>query len=352
LTKWRKENRWKKIVTVAPTWIAAINVWWSTIHSAFKLHFGTKFFMVSKQKIKWKKIKTLIIDEWSMVWVWILEQINKTLQKECWNKKPFWWIQVIIVWDLAQLQPIISDWKERLDIEDRFWWIEFYHSDAYKDWDFVEINLKENKRTNDDKLIEWLNKIRNNKFDINDFQLTKFTEAFSNEATHIMPYNYQVDSFNTEKLHKLKRNLHTFKARTTWNFNVKNVLSPETLNVKVWAKIMITKNLEIWLVNWDMWTIKSINEDSFVIYSFRTEIEYYVPREKWEDKRYDEEWNEEIVWTFVQFPVKLWRASTIHKAQWLTFKKVVFYYNKRLDMKSVYTWLSRSVTWKNLYIKK
>ena len=38
LNKWKLDNSHKKIITVAPTGIAAINAWGVTIHSAFKLY--------------------------------------------------------------------------------------------------------------------------------------------------------------------------------------------------------------------------------------------------------------------------------------------------------------------------
>lgn len=350
LDKWKNENKHLRIVTVAPTGIAAINVWWSTIHSAFKLPFGLKFFWVTKQKIPWSWKTVLIIDEISMVWVWIMDQIDKTLRAHKDDTKPFWWIQMIVVWDNAQLPPIIMDYVEREEIISEHWWVEFFHSIAYKSWNFKTINLTENKRSHDDKLNNALNKIRENEFDINDFQVGWYSWHFSNRAIHLMWYNAQVDSFNQEKLIKLPWKQQKFNATITWNFNVKNVLSPSELTLKIDATVMITKNLEIGLVNWDMWTIVEIWDTYVKFLSFRKDIIFTIPYVIWEDTKYDETWFQTVVWTFSQIPLRLWWAITIHKSQWLTLERVVFHFNERMDNASIYVGLSRAVTWENLYI--
>lgn len=352
IEKWKKDNKRLKIVTVAPTGIAAINVWWTTIHSAFKLSFGTKFFGISKQNIKWNQVDVIIMDEASMVWVWIVEQMDKILRSKKDPDKPFGWIQMIFVWDKAQLPPIITDQKERYDIINQYGWVEFDHAHAYKEANFKTINLTENKRSHDDKLNNALNKIRVWKFDINDFQLWWYTSHFSNKAIHLMPFNAQVDRFNQEKLLKLKWRQQKFIASVTGNFNVKNVLSPEELILKEEAIVMITKNLESWLVNWDMWTVKKIWSNYVEFYSFRKDKTYMILASTWEDKRYDAMWNETIAGTYTQIPMRLWWAITIHKSQWLTLEKVVFHHNKHMENSAVYVWLSRAVTWNDLYINR
>jgi ATP-dependent exoDNAse (exonuclease V) alpha subunit len=143
-----------------------------------------------------------------------------------------------------------------------------------------------------------------------------------------------------------------YKATVTWNFNVKNVLSPEELYLKVWATVMITKNIDKVLVNWDMWEIKKLGKWYVVFHSFRREQDFEIWFAEWEDKRIDETWNETVAWTYTQIPIKLWWAITIHKSQWLTLEKVVFHYNKHMDRAAIYVGLSRAVTWKDLYIKR
>lgn len=348
--QWKKENKHLKIVTVAPTGIAAINVWGSTIHSAFKLSFGTKFYWISKQNIKWNDFNVLIIDEISMVWVWIMEQIDKTLRAKREPDKPFGWMQVILVWDMAQLPPIIMDQKERQDIIKEYGWVEFNNSTAYKEWNFKEINLTENKRSHDDNLNNALNKIREDKFNINDFQLGWYSTHFSNRAIHLMPYNAQVDRFNYDQMVKLKGRQQKYIASTTGNFNVKNVLSPIELSLKEEATVMITKNMENWLVNWDMWRVTWLWTDHVRFYSFRKDKTYTIVPTTWEDKRYDAMWNETVAGTFTQIPMRLWWAITIHKSQWLSLDKVIFHYNKNMDLPSIYVWLSRATTYDWLYI--
>ena len=351
IEQWKKANyKKKKIITVAPTGVAAINVWGVTIHRAFKLPFGNIYYNVTKQKIDWKKVDVLIIDEISMVWVHMMEQIDRTLRTKVDMEKPFWGLQVIVVGDMAQLPPIIVWDKDVKTLVDKFGWIEFHNSDWYKEGNFTDIMLTENKRSSDDKLNNALNKVREWKFTLMDFQTKPYSAFFSNRATHIMASNNEVDNFNLHKLTTLKWKSHLYKGEVTWNFNMKNVLTPENLELKEWATVMITKNLECWLVNWDLWEVSECHDSYIDFYSYRKDEHFMIWETTWEEKNYDETGNEEIVWTFTQVPVKLWWAITAHKSQWLTMDRVVFHYKSYLDIKLIYVALSRATTWDNLYI--
>ena len=48
-------NKWKTVIVVAPTWIAAMNIWWSTIHKTFKLNWNN-YFVKWKQEIDWNEV--------------------------------------------------------------------------------------------------------------------------------------------------------------------------------------------------------------------------------------------------------------------------------------------------------
>jgi ATP-dependent exoDNAse (exonuclease V) alpha subunit len=350
LQEWVKQNSKKKIVTVWPTWVSAINVWWSTIHSAFKIYWNDYRFIKS-QLIQWSEVDVLIIDEISMVSCDLFDYINKILKRECKDTKPFWWLQIIVVWDLAQIPPIFwPDVRERYnELITKHWSVLFNVSKSYKDWKFLEINLTENKRSVDDKLNNILNKIREwDLSSINELQKLN-SEVDKTKYVHIVPTNVLVDNINNVELEKIDWKKYLFKWRIKWQFNLNNVLTPDELILKIWARVMITKNFE-WMYNWDLWTILQIRKDWIVIMSDRLWLEILVQSVKWKNIIYDEHGNEEELWSFTQIPLKLAYALTAHKCQWLTLNKIIVYVNSRMSKEMLYVAFSRATDYNWIYV--
>jgi len=344
-----------KTVIVSPTWIGAINIWWTTIHRAFRLYWDN-YHIKNRQTINWKNIQRLIIDEVSMVSCELFDYMSEVIIANTWIEKSFWWIQVICVWDLAQLPPIYNlkdkKTKERyLDLINKFWWVEFNKSKSYADWEFVVINLTENFRTNDDLLLELNNRIRNwDMSAIYEYKSEWYSKRFYNSAVHIMPYNRQVDKFNNDRLSKLPWKTYTFTWSIKWDFDLSTVLTPLQLKLKVWARVMCTKNLDNWLFNWDLWEISYVDNDYIVFKSDRLNQEFNIDLAEWQNIEYDSDWSKIINWTFVQYPLKLAYAITAHKSQWLTLDKVIFHYSKHLSKELVYVAVSRATSYDNLYV--
>lgn len=357
LSKWKEETKWKKILTCSPTWIAAIQAWGQTIHSMFKL-FGNNYHVINSWKINWSIIDTLIIDEISMVSCELFDYIDKYLRKMLKKKEPFWWIQIICVGDLSQLPPVYNfneDWVkdkyEKLIID--LWWVEFNRSKTFAKAHFKTINLTVNFRSVDDKLNNILNDIR--EWEINSihwFKSKGYTKLDYDNYTHLMPYNCMVDKFNSNMLNSIKWKEYKYKSKITWEFNTNNVLANDELILKVWVKVMIVKNLKCWLVNWDSWYVTEIVWNNITFLSDRLWWEFIINHETWFNISYNESWDEEILWTFKQIPLKLNYAISIHKSQGLTLDKVMFHYNPRLSKELCYVACSRVRDYESLYLIK
>jgi hypothetical protein len=301
LNKWYEDNKdGKKIIKVAPTWIASINIWWTTIHKAFKLYWDA-YHIIKKQSIDWHTVNTLIIDESSMVSCEMFDYMSKVIKKHTWSTKAFWWIQVICVWDLAQLPPVYNTRDEAIrrryeKLIAELWWVQFILSEAYAEWNFVMLTLTEQRRSKDDKLNALLNRIR--QWDMRailEFQ-TNPSMQFRNKAVHIFHTNAEVDSYNEARLAKLPLRTITYKAQIIWDFNVNNVLALEELKLKVWARIMIIKNLDCWLVNWDLWEVVDLHKSTVTIFSDRLQMEIDIVPSVWQNVTYNESWEEEVHW--------------------------------------------------------
>src|SRR5690606_32288550 len=124
LRLWKRSSG-KKMVVLAPTGIAALQVGGQTIHSFF--HFPPRMmepgdFDILKNQRLIQSLDTIIIDEISMVRADMIDNIDRILQLNRGNNKPFGGVQMVFFGDMFQLPPIVSDQVEREYLE--------YHYDS------------------------------------------------------------------------------------------------------------------------------------------------------------------------------------------------------------------------------
>lgn len=337
LNKWREDNPDKTIVTVAYTWVAAINCWWATIHSTFWL-FWNEYRFINKQFIDWQSVDVLIIDEISMVSCDLFDYIDRVLRKSRKSILPFWWLQVICVWDLNQIPPIFNLKKdeERKRYEELKWNVFFNNSEAYKNWRFEKVFLTKNNRSDNIHYNNLLTRIRD--WDLS--AIEEFNKWDNEDYIHLMAYNTEVDYYNNKLLNKLPWKVKTFKAEISWVFNTSFTITPEILDLKVWARIMVTVNCQ-WLINWDLWTVLKITKDWILIYSDRLKENKLITIQDINNCIFDDKWKKKIIWTFKQYPLRLAYWITLNKSQWLTLENYVFNYHPSINISSVYVALSR-----------
>lgn len=303
----------KTVIVTAPTGIAAINIGWATIHSTFKMFGNYLHFRIPKpSNIDWNLVTALIIDEISMVWPDYVDYIDLSLKRFLHNDLPFGGIQVVFIGDPKQLPPVYGSFTDQ-DKKDLEWLREKYGSltfDKAKAYEWFEVlELDRIHRQKDPKFIDILNTVRDGNFNV----LKQLNQSKgTSKSVHLKPYNNMVDSHNQIQFDKLKWDSKKYYAEVSGKFNVKNCITPEELDLKVWARIMVTKNLQCWLVNWDLWSVKEMLEDSVIIYSDRFERDEVITFEEWKEIEYDGT-TEKLLWTFYQIPLKLSWAMTIHK---------------------------------------
>ncbi len=103
----------KKIVVLAPTGVAALNVRGQTIHSFFGFKPDITLEKVKKVKGKrarlFKEITAVVIDEISMARADLMDCVEKSLRLNGKNSKlPFGGAQMIFIGDLYQLPPVVT----------------------------------------------------------------------------------------------------------------------------------------------------------------------------------------------------------------------------------------------------
>ena len=102
----------KRLAVVAPTGVAALNARGVTIHSFFhlppRIHEDGDI-KVANDPALYEKLELLIIDEVSMVRADLLDSVDLFLRRNRRDSSPFGGVQLLLVGDLFQLPPVVTD---------------------------------------------------------------------------------------------------------------------------------------------------------------------------------------------------------------------------------------------------
>ena len=333
----------KNTVFTAPTGIAALNIRGVTLHSFFGLHFGplmpedprwTKHRLNQRKTKIIKKMDLLVIDEISMVRADVLDSVDLILRKICKADLPFGGKQLLIVGDNFQLEPVVkpNEWE----ILKQLYKTQYYFSSkAFEKAGFEVVELKTIYRQNEKYFIDLLEKIRTASagiYDINELNGRLVSQAEIEKSNNfgiiLTTRNAVANAENLLKLAKIKSPQHDFKAKIEGKFSEANYPTDELLSLKAGAQIIMIKNdaNKKW-VNGTLGKVLEIFEDEVKIL-LENGKEVIVSRSTWEQIEYDfdpktKKISENIVGTFIQFPLRLAWAITIHKSQGLTFNNII-----------------------------
>ena len=371
-----KETSHKRMVVVAPTGVAAINAGGVTIHSFFQMPFGPilpgrlesseKSFIQKFNKKKINIIRSLdllVIDEISMVRADLLDGIDTVLRRYKNKTLPFGGVQMLMIGDLQQLAPIAKDNEWNL-LKEHYDTIFFFSSKAYMQSNAISIELKHIYRQQDNNFIKILNEIRDDKLSAESFQeLNKrFLPGFSpeNEDGYITltTHNASANRINDEQLKKLKSKTHTFEAEVKGHFPEYSYPTDQHLKLKVGAQVMFIKNdisPEKLYFNGKIGTIVNIEDDLIYVKSKDEDNQIEVGQVMWDNVKYtinetSKEIEEEVAGSFIQYPLRLAWAITIHKSQGLTFEKAVIDAQAAFAHGQTYVALSRCKTLEGLIL--
>lgn len=340
LLRYFLQNRSEDTVVLAPTWVAAINVGWSTIHSFFVLSPTITIDEAIQDWIraKWKKvytqIKTIIIDEISMVRADLLDCIDVFLRMARSCDKPFGWVQMIFIWDLYQLPPVVT-LREKVFFQTNYKSPYFFDAKVINsnDFEFEYIELQKIYRQSDQKFIDILNAIRNksiNESHIQDLNQRVVWENFeiNDWWMYLWWKNAQVEQINYQKLNSIDSKSRVYKAEVHWEFTKNYFPTDQELELKIWAQVMFVANEKNGKrVNWTIWKVIDIKKEFVKVQIYGWEL-VKVESYMWDIKHYNYDkstWvlSSKTVWTFLQIPLMLAWAVTIHKSQWKTYDKVI-----------------------------
>lgn len=335
LLQYFRQNTKKKVVILAPTGVAAINVDGQTIHSFFK--FPPRF--IQRENIRRKrdreliqKIDMVVIDEVSMVRADLMDGVDYSLRiNRDEMKLPFGGVQVIFFGDLFQLPPVVD--KEMRDIYDeKYRTPYFFSAEVFNRIKVKGIELTKIYRQTNTDFINLLNKVRSKEHTEEDLEFlnSRVIKNIADGLNHCITLtttNNDASLINETRLNKLPSKEYRYTADVQGEFEESSYPTDFCLKLKKGAQVILIKNDpdKRW-VNGTIGTINDLADNSISV-----EIEgavHQVTRVVWEKIIY--EYNEEedkveqkVMGTFTQYPIKLAWAITIHKSQGQTFDNVI-----------------------------
>lgn len=352
----------KNIVTVAPTGVAAVNAGGETIHSFFGFPPNTTVEKAIYEAKKTRKAKLynsleiLIIDEISMVRADLLDAIDIFLQTVRRHKISFGGVRVIMVGDLHQLPPVVTNY-EREAIFAVYKSPYFFSSQCFQKLisglykQIVFFELKTIYRQTDKKFIDILNRVRTNSVEESDLDTLNSCLVDSESLDDyilLTTINDTADKVNEIKLNEIPGVLHVYHAQSIGEFQEKQAPAAKELRLKTGAKVMLLNNDpdNRW-INGTVGTILKVMDDEVMVKLQNGEIETIGPHTwtAYKTKFLESENKIESieVGSFKQLPLRLAWAITIHKSQGKTFEKVAIDFGRgAFAHGQVYVALSRA----------
>lgn len=380
-------------VFLAPTGVAAINVQGTTLHSFFLFKPGLLTpdnlggFNSHRRKSLIREIRTIVIDEVSMVRSDLFFAVDYRLRQLAAGRdqhRPFGGKQLILVGDFFQLPPVIKTELEAKYLRSNYGGQYAFQTKLWEDANFQCICLKNvHRQENDQLFLEVLKAIRHGHLTEREIvwngERLSAVEALNrncleNTSLKVPPVrlcttNREAIAINAAMNAKLEGSPTFFSASVAGKFNEADFPTESTLELKVGARVMVLCNKHrpdgsFEYVNGDTGIIEEIpsGDTPQVVVKLDKGTTVTLGLNKWSNYDYTLEPDEMTgrrtirqreVGAFVQIPLKLAYAITIHKAQGLTLDCVELHLGGGCFAHGqLYTALSRCRTLRNLRVER
>ena len=344
------EHTKKPHVILAPTGVAAVNAGGVTLHSFFQLPLKPILpddpdFSVSRirQRFKYnrskiqliRKLKLIVIDEISMVRADVIDIVDRILRVYTGNMRlPFGGIQMLLVGDIFQLEPVATgDTREIL--RNAYNHLFFFSANVFKDFQVIPIELVKCYRQSDTDFVNILDRIRIGHPLVNDIQAINSRYNPDIKSNHskefIMTLCSQrdmVNAINESHLAQIKFPEITYTGITEGDFPESALPVPQKLVLKLGAQVVFVRNdFEHRWYNGSLGRVTMATNDKLEI-ELENGDRHILEPERWSNIKYvyneDSRRVDEIeLGSYIQYPVRLAWALTIHKSQGLTFNNVI-----------------------------
>jgi len=332
----------KRLVVLAPTGVAAVNVHGQTIHAFFG--FGPDITPEKarrhalRKKQLYRNLQALIIDEISMVRADLLDCIDQFLRVNGPRAgAPFGGVQLLFIGDLYQLPPVVLPEEERL-FTTHYASPYFFDAHVLRTTPYTVLHLTKVYRQQDATFVTLLDAVRTGSVDQG--QLATLNARYrvdvagrdQAQSITLVTTNAMAERINANHLVQIRHKPCTFTGTITGTFHRPQLPTEETLTLKDGARIMMLNNEPRgqW-VNGTLGYIATLAEEAGTVTIRVTLDNGYsgtISPYTWEAIRFV--WDDttqriisEVVGSFTQYPLRLAWAVTIHKAQGKTFDTVV-----------------------------
>ncbi len=298
----------------------------------------------------WKRVRAaecLIIDEISMLpgrVFGFLEFLCRHLRDQ---NRPWGGLQVIAVGDFLQLPPVsksgVYDWA--------------FMAPAWQATGFRPACLTKIHRQADPEFMGLLNAVRVGRISKEHTALlgTRIARFPKANLLRLFTHNIQVDKWNDSRLEAIEGPLVTYSMQNHGQeyecaWLRKNLLTPEKLDLKVGARVMVTVNLknqdgELYAVNGLMGTIVDLFDDCVRMLADDGR-ELTVEEFEWKSDP-----SARASSSVRQLPLRLAWASTIHKSQGLSLDAALIDARATREPGQTYTALSRVRSLSGLWLR-
>ncbi|MEK7586563.1 MAG: helix-turn-helix domain-containing protein [Patescibacteria group bacterium] len=350
--RYLREHNIEPAIT-ASTGIAATHLGGMTIHSWSGIGVKSELsdydldFITQNERLVRRILKTkiLIIDEISMLSAGTLAMVDQVCRAIRGEKGVFGDLQVVFAGDFFQLPPVF---KRHRDSDDEIGPQFAYQSPVWAEAKPVVCYLHEQHRQEDKNFLDILTALRRG--DLTNQHLAHLEKRMlTSEAeiptgiTQLFSHNENVDRLNDSELAKLKTSARVYQMTAKGAPHLieslkKNCLSPETLTLKVGAKVMFTKNsLKGEYVNGTTGEVTGFDRVSGQpIIKTRSGKIITAEESEWMIEN-----DGKVLARVSQIPLRLAWAITVHKSQGLSLDSAVIDLSQAFEYGQGYVALSR-----------
>ncbi len=368
--KWLRERGIEPAIT-ASTGIAATHVGGMTIHAWTGIGVKRDLTaydldeMMSREKLvkRAQAARILIIDEISMIDARTLALAERAVRALKRTEKPWGGMQVVFVGDFYQLPPVSANEK----IEDET--IQFdsetaapgkartsfsYTSAAWAAANPIVCYLSEQHRQDDLPFLDLLNAIRKGRVGDEHHELLSSRASdiddLPESAARLYSHNAHVDRENSNRLGAIEGKAQTYHMVSKGAAHIveslkRGCLSPETLTLKIGARVMFTKNaLDGTYANGTLGEVMELSDAGPVIKTNSGRTICAQPAE-WSVSD-----GGKILARIAQVPLRLAWAVTVHKSQGMTLDTAAVDLSQAFEYGQGYVALSRARSLDGLYL--
>lgn len=358
----------KNVVALGSTGISAVNIGGITLHSFFR--FGrindinelTRHDKTQRNELKelykvLSKLDLIIIDEISMVRSSTFEMVAYRLRMGGFKGA------LLVVGDFYQLEPVVNrDEKGQNSLFGGFY---AWQSMAWSEMSFVNFMLTKPKRTSDLGFFSILERIRVGVCDdeVMGFLASRVEQNPPANALRLFGTNAKVDALNEERLNMLKTPLFHVEAAIKASQGVSEtelkswlagINIAKVLELKVGAEVIICANKRGSYYNGERAEVLELKEDGIIVRKHNDELCSIEPVCLELNAYADEGGNvaKQVLASFVQYPLRLAYAITIHKSQGMSLDDYICDVNDIFASGQLYVALSRARSAKGLFLEQ